>query len=78
MIQEYNTYTIGSHFVCALEYGDYSGLTDEEENELENFIASLPRGYHVWQWGDSEEFSRCEVSDTMGQCINAVLFVDSI
>ena len=67
-------YTIGSHFVVALEYGDETGLSDQESQELAEFIESLPKGHNGsnhWSWGDSDEFARCEISGMMGHCTQA-------
>jgi hypothetical protein len=77
MITEYDTYTIASHFVIAIEYGDYSGLEEGEEGALEAFLDTLPRGYHTWQWSDdSEDFATDEVTGLKASCITATLYVD--
>ena len=78
MITEYNTYTIASHFASAIENGDYSGLEEGEEEALEAFLDTLPRGYHTWQWSDDgEEFATDEVTGLKASCITATLYVDS-
>jgi hypothetical protein len=74
--------TLGSHFVAALEYGDETGLSDEESAELQAFVESLPKGKdgnNHWSWGESEEFARCEVGGMMGECVSAeYLFVPEV
>jgi hypothetical protein len=78
MLHDYDTYTIASHFVTAIEYGDYSGLEEGEEEALEAFLDTLPRGFHTWQWSDNgEEFATDEVTGLKASCITATLYVDS-
>jgi hypothetical protein len=79
MIIEYDTYTIASHFASAIENGDYSGLEDSEVEELEDFLNTLPRGYHTWQWSeDDEEFATDEVTGLKASCVTATLYIDSV
>ena len=39
-------YTIPTFYLCVLINGDTSGLTDEEERELDSFLGSVPVGGH--------------------------------
>lgn len=45
----FNTYKIPTYAICALEYGDYSGLEDKDIENIEEFTAMLgqqcPLGY---------------------------------
>jgi len=34
--------TIGQHFICPVEYGDVTGLTDHEEAQLNQWLANTP------------------------------------
>jgi hypothetical protein len=77
MLIEYDRFSVASHWVSAIEYGDCSGLEDKEEKELDDFLASLPPGYKVWQWSEDTQFSKDEVSGFMSDCLEAVLFVES-
>jgi hypothetical protein len=78
MITEYDTYTIASHFASAIENGDYSGLEEGEEEALESFLDTLPRGFHTWQWSDDEEeFATDAITGLKTSCITATLYVDS-
>jgi hypothetical protein len=50
-------YRIPVYAVCAIEYGDYSGLDDEDEKAVKKFLDDeFPHGYVV-QWQDSSYFS---------------------
>jgi hypothetical protein len=66
-------FNIGSHFICALAYGDYSGLTDDEIQDLECFISELPKsGNSHWDFGDYEELDKCYVSGMLSNCTECV------
>jgi hypothetical protein len=42
-------YKIPTWAICALEYGDYSGLDDNDIKAVESFIADLPgSGHYAW------------------------------
>lgn len=75
MLIEYDTYSIAEHWVCAIENGDITGLTDEEEAELNLWLSSVPAG--CWSWSDSSEFARDAVSGLMAICLEARLWVSS-
>ena len=77
MLIEYDTYSISEHWVCAIENGDYSGLEDGEEAELEAFLSSLPAGPLCWSWSESSEFAKDAVSGLMANCLEARLWVSS-
>lgn len=53
-------YKIPAYAVCPIEYGDYSGFSDEDEQEIKDFLEEeFPNGYVV-DWKDGEEyFSSC-------------------
>lgn len=73
MLIEYDTFAIAEHWVCAIDNGDITGLSDEEEKNLQQFLDSLPSG--CWSWSDSAEFSRDAVSGLMANCLEARLWV---
>ena len=77
MLIEYDTFSIAEHWVTAIEYGDYSGLTDDDEKELEQFLSTLPCGPVSWSWSHDTEFSKDAVSGLMANCVEARLWVSS-
>ena len=77
MLIEYDRYSIASHWVCPIEYGDYSGLKDSEIKDLEEFLESLPRGPLHWSWSDNQEFAKDEITGLMEDCLEGALFVHS-
>ena len=66
--------TIAECFVCAIEYDDYSGLTDQEEKHLVEWLADYP--YCIFEYGDSEEFAKCEITGSMASCVNVKIYKD--
>jgi len=52
-------YTIADGFVCAIEYGDTSGLSGSEEAELNDFLDALGSG--CWEYEEETYFGTCEV-----------------
>ena len=65
-------YIIGAHFASALINGDYSGLDDDESHALDMWLdAHQKRGAYWDIVGDNLEFSRCEITDLMGDCVTA-------
>lgn len=65
--------TIGQHFVCPVEYGDMTGLSDEEEQMLDRWIAHYPSA--VFVWGEEDEFARCDVTGMMSRCIEVQIYM---
>ena len=55
-------YRIPTWAICPLEYGDYSGLDDDDIAAIEKFVETLPRdskgccGHYSWGDTDSESY----------------------
>jgi hypothetical protein len=62
---DYYEFSIGEHFVPAIINGDYTGLNDTEERQLDKFLAEYKNGH--WGYDDligfSEDCRTCEVCD---------------
>jgi hypothetical protein len=71
----YYTYTIAQHWVCAIENDDYSGLEDNEIEELKSFLDTLPNNTMGWDWSEEGSFARDEISGLMAQCFVGTLFI---
>ena len=62
-------YTIAASYLCALAYGDTTGLDDTEERQLDEFVKKVNQdvkdnGFTSWHWsfGDDESyFGGCEI-----------------
>jgi hypothetical protein len=66
-------YRIAEGFVCAIEYGDGSGLLPAEERALSRFLAELPGSGH---WAAC--FTQDEVTGRLAQCREATLYVPEV
>lgn len=44
---ETETYTLPAHWACALIYGDYSGLEDADQEELDRWLEAEQPGYCI-------------------------------
>ena len=66
-------YRISSHFLCAIEYGDDSGLSNREVRELNAFLAHVvaEHGAGHWSHGEIDEFGHCEVTGKYGEVSNS-------
>jgi len=69
MFNNYYEYDIGVHFLSAMINNDYSGLEDDEEKQLNDFLDGLPVKNGVWDCADDVDFVRCEVSGLYNDCI---------
>jgi len=77
-------FTIASHYASALVNGDYSGLEDNEEKELNNFLAYLEREYGTSNlvltdyYAENEaDFNRDDVTNLWANCLQFNLEVNA-
>lgn len=69
-------YIIGSHWICAIEYGPgETDLTDEETAQLEAFLETLPDSPGHWTYSEGTDFARDEISGLYADCIEATYHV---
>lgn len=66
--------TIGQHFVCPIEYGDMTGLTDHEEAQLRQWLAHYPSATFVYK--AETEFARCDVTGMMSSCVEVMIYME--
>jgi hypothetical protein len=69
-------FTIASHYASAIVNGDYSGLEDHEEQELDGFLDYLMREFNSndlqltdYYLQNEPDFNRCEISNLHSDCI---------
>jgi hypothetical protein len=81
-----NTYifTISSTYASAIVNGDYTGLEDNEEKELNEFLAYLKREYGNsslvltdYYEHNEPDFNRDDVTNLWGDCIQFNLEVNA-
>lgn len=75
---------IGTQFPCALEYGDYTGLIDNEERQLEGWFSGLVNEAEDrytanpvihFEYGEQSEFETCDISGLKGNCVAVTAFI---
>ena len=75
---ETEEYTIGSHFLSAIFNEDYTGLTDEEEAQFDEFFEPLYlKGYrHIGLPTNYQEahFAKCEITGLAGDCVDVIVY----
>ena len=83
-MKDYYTFTIASHYASALINGDYTGLEDNEEKELNDFLAHLEREYGNsnlvltdYYEHNEPDFNRDDVTNLWGDCIQFNLEVNA-
>lgn len=70
-----NQVTLAEHWVCPIEYGDYTGLEDCEIRALEEWLSDYPSA--VFQWGEYSEYARDAITDLMAQCVECSIYMRS-
>lgn len=65
-------YKLPVYWTCALINGDYTGLSDEEEREINNFLEQA-EGYPIDVDMGTEGFYRCnDANNTAGDCADFI------
>lgn len=76
-------YDVLAEFVPAFIYDDYTGLTDDEEHEIAEFMSTADAwarsqpGYrsHHWTTGGSAGFGRCAITHCFGDRVQLQLVI---
>jgi hypothetical protein len=74
---DYYQYEISTHFASAIINGDYSGLNDQDEAELTQFLDALPVNnghFDLVNYDGEFFFSRCEVCGLYSECLEIRLY----
>lgn len=66
---DYFEYRISVHFIPALINYDATGLSDDEDAALNEWVESTDRRIQYWDVeDDSENFCKCDVTGLYSQC----------
>ena len=73
-MDDFLIFNIGSHFASAIVNGDYSGLEDKEERELNGFLDHLKREYgpctlEMRNYQSEPDYNRCDITNFQGDCL---------
>ena len=70
-----DTVMICSAYVCAIEYGDYTGLEDHEVPLVDAFVSQYPSA--TYEWDDESQFAKDAVSGLMADCVEVNIWQPS-
>ena len=68
-------YMISEHWLPAIFNGDFSGLDEDDETRLENFLNFVQEQHGAGHWScedELEEFARCEISNLHANCTKLI------
>ena len=54
--------TIAQHFVVAIEYGDYSGMSEQDISDLEDYMADNGIDDCIAEYSEESYFGTCNVT----------------
>lgn len=72
-IKHYSTDTVCYYYLSAIINGDSSGLEDEEVQQLDDYLKTLPENA-IFDCGDDIGFYRDAISGLMGDCVELNIF----
>jgi hypothetical protein len=74
---EETQYTVSTTFVCAIVNDDWTGLSEEDDQQLHDFMYTLPMGsFSPTDMDQEPDFKRCEVCGLDSDCIEFTLLVE--
>jgi hypothetical protein len=65
---EKEVYKLPQYWASALINGDYSGIDDDEELQIKEFLASVPQGFYCVECSEESSFSYYNDSNTNYGC----------
>lgn len=72
MLNDYFEFKVASHYLPALVNDDFSGLSDDEANQVDSFIIwglkQLPDMTTIVIDEQGEDFCQCEISNLYANC----------
>jgi hypothetical protein len=79
ILNDHYEYTIAGHYLTAIVNGDYSGLSDEEENDLNRFLSEANNlDNATWDLPEDEpHFAICEICGLHADCYTVKLYFNN-
>jgi len=74
MIFDYYTYHLAGHYLPALINGDYSGMDDQESEQLDRWTDSLPVRGHFDVISEESDFRLCDICELHADCYEVRLY----
>ena len=70
-------YSVPVWAICAIEYGDLSGLEPEDVTNLDEFMDRLPKRIYGIEYGDEPSFTHSNDIHNLGDdCVSMKVFVE--
>ena len=71
-----NEYSVAGCYLSAIINGDYSGLTDDEEQELNNWLDDVEHvnGTH-WEVSEESCFDTDEITGLLADCYTLIQYI---
>lgn len=66
-------YSIGRHWLTYLEYGDISGLTEEEEKQADTWLSQFPGA--SFTYGENWYFATDDISGLKAECVDVNVYI---
>jgi hypothetical protein len=73
-IDHVDSVSIPDWAICALEYDDYSGLTDQEAEQVKAFVKDYPAGRFFWHWEMTPHFSQSPAFGLPCECVDLLIY----
>jgi hypothetical protein len=71
---DHYTYHLAGHYLPALINGDFTGLSDQEEAELNTWIDSLSVSGHFDVISEESDFRLCDICELHADCYEVRLY----
>ena len=73
-LEHIDSFSIPEWSVCALEYGDFSGLTYDEINQINTFATDYPQDKYLWHWERTFHFSNSPAFGLPCECVDVLIY----
>jgi len=77
-LTNYKTITVASCFICPIEYGDYTGLSDSDELLLTEYLDCTVKLNTVFDYADNQHFARCAITGLIADCVDVDLYIEEL
>lgn len=73
MLKHVDTTTIADCWACPIEYGDYTGLTEDEITQLKDWLDQYPQA--TFEWQHEPLFAEDAITGLMSTCLEVKVWI---
>jgi hypothetical protein len=73
MLKYVDTLTVAEFWVCPIEYGDYTGLTEDEAAQIDAWLKQYPQA--TFEWQDEPLFAEDAITGLMSTCLEVKIWI---